>query len=65
MNQVGLFYYFYKRYDELGRLKGMLTSINDIEKSDDKNIKFYIDIIKNKPAHYDKGIIARYLKTYG
>jgi len=61
----GYLYYFYKRYDLLDELKGMLTSINEIKGSDDKNIKFYINIIKNKPTHYDKGIIARYLQTYG
>lgn len=61
----GYLYYFFKRYDRLDLFKGMLTSINEIRKSKDASIKFYIDIINNNSAHYDSSIIARYLQTYG
>lgn len=58
-------YYIYKRYDELGKLKGILLSLTNLTdlKSNNK-IKYYINLISDKPDIYDNNMIKRYLELY-
>lgn len=54
-------YYIYKRYDALGKLKGILLSLTHLSDIKHNNqIKDYIDIIQDKPEAYDGKLIKRY-----
>ena len=58
-------YYIYKRYDELCKLKGILlalTNLTDLKSNNE--IKYYIDLIPDKPDIYDNNMIGRYLGVY-
>ena len=58
-------YYIYKRYDELGKLKGILLSLTNLTDLKSNNeIKYYINLISNKPDIYDNNMIERYLELY-
>lgn len=58
-------YYIYKRYEELGKLKGILLSLTNLTdlKSNDE-IGYYIKLISDKPDIYDNNMIERYLELY-
>lgn len=54
-------YYIYKRYDSLGKLKGILLSLAHLtDIKHDNEIRDYIDIIQDKPEAYDSRLIKRY-----
>lgn len=54
-------YYIYKRYDSLGKLKGILLSLAHLtDIKHDNEIRDYIDIIQDKPEAYDSKLIKRY-----
>ena len=58
-------YYLYKRYDELGRLKGILHILVDLGFDGDGAIQYYSSIIKDTPEPFDNKIIKKYVELYG
>jgi len=59
-------FYMYKRYDELGRLKAMILSLIEAKGLEmNKNIKQYIDLMKEDPnIKFDLNAIKEYIKLY-
>ena len=58
-------YYIYKRYDGLGKLKGILLSLANLTNiRHDDEIRYYIDLISDKPDIYDNKLIKRYIELY-
>ena len=58
-------YYIYKRYDDLGKLKGILISLANLTNIQHTNeIEYYINLISDKPDIYDNKLIKRYTELY-
>ncbi len=58
-------YYIYKRYDNLGKLKGILLSLaNLINIRHNNEIEYYINLILDKPDIYDIKLIKKYAELY-
>ena len=58
-------YYIYKRYDDLGILKGILLSLTNLTNLKENNkIRYYINLISDKPSAYDTKMVKRYIELY-
>jgi len=59
-------FYIYKRYEELGRLRSMILSLNELKllKIDEK-IKQYLELMKeDQNIKFDLNMIKRYIELY-
>ncbi|MCL5679810.1 MAG: hypothetical protein M1465_00495 [Candidatus Marsarchaeota archaeon] len=58
-------YYIYKRYDNLGKLKGILLSLARLPNVQHNNeIEYYINLIPDKLNIYDSKLVKKYIELY-
>jgi len=59
-------FYMYKRYNQLGRLRSMILSLIEAKGLEmNKNIRQYIDLIKEDPnIKFDLNMIKKYIELY-